>query len=272
MPTDTRNNILIDNNTIYSKFLKREVKVDCYIPANLAIHEEMSLLLINDGQDLVTMKFEEILENLYAHREIHPLFCVGLHCSADRKNEYGTARILDYKGRGTKSAFYTLFIFEELLPFIRKTYHIPFKDKSYAGFSLGGLSAMDIVWNYPQEFTRAGLFSGSFWWRDKDQVDENFIEERDRIMHRQVREGEYAPWLKFFFEVGTLDETADRNNNGIIDAIDDTISLIAELKNKGYKDEAIKYLELQDGRHDVPTWARALPDFLRWGWGIKISN
>ena len=86
-------------------------------------------------------------------------------------------------------------------------------------------------------------------------------------MHRQVREGDFAPWLQFFFEVGTEDETADRNNNGIIDAIDDTLSLIDELKNKGYTDDEIKYVELKDGRHDVPTWARAFPSFLLWGWG-----
>jgi len=76
-------------------------------------------------------------------------------------------------------------------------------------------------------------------------------------MHRQVRNGSYYPWLKFFFEVGTLDEVADRNKNGIIDSIDDTRSLIDELKKKGYKEpNDICYLELKDGKHDVPTWLR----------------
>jgi enterochelin esterase-like enzyme len=143
-----------------------------------------------------------------------------------------------------------------------------FKDKSYAGFSLGGLSAMDIVWNHPKEFKLNGVFSGSFWWRDKCQDDVEFDETAHRIMHRQVQEGGYYPWLKFFFEVGTQDETADRNNNGIIDAIDDTIGLIEALKKKGYGYQDIKYLELKDGRHDVPTWARSFPDFLKWGWGM----
>jgi enterochelin esterase-like enzyme len=262
--------LVIDNFILKSDFLKREVNVDCYLPAQLPDVQNISLLLINDGQDLVTMKFDELLEGLYETEALAPLFCVGIHCSADRKNEYGTAKILDYKGRGAKAALYTRFIFEELLPFIRTTYGIQsFKEKSYAGFSLGGLSALDIVWNNPHEFNRVGVFSGSLWWRDKDQADEDFNESSDRIMHRQVKEGVYAPWLKFFFEVGILDETADRNNNGVIDAIDDTLSLIDELETKGYKrDTDIKYLELSDGRHDVPTWAKAFPDFLKWGWGI----
>ncbi len=263
--------ITVDNFILKSKFLKREVNIDCYLPVQLSDIENMSLLLINDGQDLVTMKFEDILEGLYDTEAIGPLFCVGIHCSADRKNEYGTAKILDYKGRGAKAALYTRFVFEELLPFIRKTYRVQsFKEKSFAGFSLGGLSALDIVWNNPQEFRRAGVFSGSLWWRDKDQEDADFNEDTDRIMHRQVKEGSYAPWLKFFFEVGTMDETADRNNNGVIDAIDDTISLIDELVTKGYhKHSDIKYLELNDGKHDVPTWAKAFPAFLKWGWGCN---
>lgn len=270
MPANTRTITIIQNYTIHSHYLNRDVKVDCYLPEASAGIVVMSLLLVNDGQDLVKMKFEEILDSLYAQNQIHPILCVGLHCSEERKNEYATANNLDYKGRGAKATLYTRFVFDELLPFIHATYNfISIKEKSYAGFSLGGLSAMDIVWNHPYEFSRVGVFSGSFWWRDKDQRDKDFDENKHRIMHRQVREGIFAPWLNFFFEVGTQDETADRNNNGIIDAIDDTISLIAELKMKGYKNDAIKYLELQDGRHDVPTWARAFPDFLKWGWGIN---
>ncbi len=148
-----------------------------------------------------------------------------------------------------------------------------YKDGDYdlAGFSLGGLCALDIVWNHPLEFSKAGVFSGSLWWRDKDQDDEDFDEDKNRIMHRQVSDDpNFYPWLKFFFEVGTMDETADRNNNGIIDAIDDTVSFIDILERKGYSQQTdIKYLELKDGRHDVPTWAKAFPDFLKWGWGVQ---
>jgi enterochelin esterase-like enzyme len=263
--------VQIENHILISSFLAREVKVDCYLPLQITEPEKMSLLLINDGQDLVTMQFENILGKLFNKHAISSLMCVGIHCSADRKNEYGTAHILDYKGRGAKAILYTQFIFKELLPFLRNTYRIrSFKDKSFAGFSLGGLSALDIVWNNPQEFRRVGVFSGSLWWRDKDQDDIDFNEATDRIMHRQVREGNYASWLRFFFEVGTLDETADRNNNGVIDTIDDAVSLIDELQVKGYnKQKDIKYIEIKDGKHDVPTWAKAFPLFLLWGWGIN---
>jgi hypothetical protein len=67
-----------------------------------------------------------------------------------------------------------------------------------------------------------------------------------------------------------MDETMDRNNNGIIDSIDDTLDLINELVRKGYnRDDDIFYLEMPEGRHDVATWSRAMPVFLKWGWGTK---
>ena len=92
----------------------------------------------------------------------------------------------------------------KLLPFIRKTYNVPnFKDKSFAGFSLGGLSALDIVWNNATEFNKVGVFSGSLWWRRKG-YDEGYDDEIDRLMHLQIRKGGFYPWLTFFIVDTTL--------------------------------------------------------------------
>lgn len=262
-------NILTERTEIESIFLEREVLIDAYLPTNVAEPEKMSLLLINDGQDLPKMPFEEILDSLVENSEIDPMVCIGIHCGPDRKMEYGVAGQPDFKGRGAKADIYTKFVFEELLPHIRKTYYVhSFKEKSFAGFSLGALSAMDIAWNHPAEFSKIGVFSGSLWWRNKG-YDEGYDESRDRIMHSMVRSGSYYPWLKFFFECGAGDEGEDRNKNGVIDSIDDTLDLIAELKAKGYNNSDIKYFELADGKHDVPTWGRAFPSFLKWGWGRK---
>lgn len=258
---------------LHSRYLQREVRVDLFMPHAAYPKNETSLLLINDGQNMEELGLSGILSGLYRQSAIHSLLCAGIYCGDDRKNEYGTAFVTDYKGRGAKAALYAQFVLEELLPFIHvQTGIVSFKEKSFAGFSLGGLSALDIVWNHPKEFVKAGVFSGSFWWRSKG-LSEGYVEATDRIMHARIREGAYYPWLKFFFETGTLDETEDRNNNGIIDCIDDTIGLIEELEQKGYKRQSdIEYLELKDGRHDVATWAIAMPVFLKWGWGRDLKN
>jgi enterochelin esterase-like enzyme len=267
--------ILVENTSIESSFLDREVKIDFYLPRNVADPSQMGLLLINDGQDMEKMGFESILEQLYTGDDaIAPLLCVAIHCSPDRKMEYGVAGMPDYKGRGAKAGLYTSFIFEELLPFVREQYAVSsFREKSFAGFSLGGLMALDIVWNHQEEFSKVGVFSGSLWWRNVDQGDAAYDDHKHRIIHQQVRNGSYAPWLKFFFQCGNMDELKDRNQNGIIDSIDDTEDLIKELVKKGYNPaNDIQYLELKDGRHDVPTWGRAMPDFLRWGWSARTPS
>lgn len=271
MPIEKKLNILQQRMPLKSIFLNRTVEVDIYLPDAVQEMHEVSLLLINDGQDLGPMGFAGILADLYGRGLLSPLMCVGIHAGEERKMEYGTAGLPDYQGWGAKADVYTRFVFEELLPAIRRTYRAPdLREKAFAGFSLGALSALDIVWRHPQEFMRAGLFSGSFWWRKLDKNDPAYNEGTDRIMHQQVREGGYYPWLKFFFECGTEDENEDRNHNGIIDSIDDTLDLIGELEARGYQPERdIRYLEIAGGKHNVATWARAMPEFLLWGWGRK---
>lgn len=87
-------------------------------------------------------------------------------------------------------------------------------------------------------------------------------------MHRQVREGAYHAGMKFFFQCGELDEAEDRNKNGVIDSIDDTIDLMRELQAKGYLEgKDMFYLQLPDGKHEVASWAKAFPVFLKWAYG-----
>ena len=265
--------IVIESSSLSSVFLNRDVIVDFYLPKNVPDPSHINLLLINDGQILEELGFETILERLYSEKKINPLLCVGIHAGEERKMEYGTAHCRDYKGRGAKAVLYTSFVFEELLPYTRKTYRVPeFKEKAFLGFSLGGLSALDIVWNHPHEFSRAGAFSASLWWRTKS-LNDGYEEDSDRIMHQHIRNGQFHPWLRFFFQTGTLDEEMDRNKNGVIDSIDDTKDLINELIEKGYDPENnIHYLELENGTHDAATWSIAMPEFLEWGWGVGAGN
>jgi enterochelin esterase-like enzyme len=259
--------ILVEKKIIHSQYLERAVTIDAYLPTEISILDSVSLLLINDGQDLVKMPFENILHDLIRTNQIQKMICIGIYCGAERIREYGTAFSVDYIGRGDRAGLYNKFIFDELLPFIRKTFGVQnFKDKSFAGFSLGGLSALDVVWNHANEFSKVGMFSPSLWWRRK-AYNEGYNDETDRLMHLQIRSGFFHPWLQFFIQCGTLDESADRNKNGIIDSIDDALDLIVELKAKGYTDNHIIYLLLEGGKHDITTWANALPQFLQWGWG-----
>ena len=253
--------------TIDSDALKRGVTITLLLPEEGEISEPVNLLLLNDGQEADNLKIKESLENLYNIGAIKPVLVAAIHAGDDRVQEYGTAGIPDFKQRGSKAAAYTKFIVTELLPAIKKETGITdFNSTAFSGFSLGGLSAMDITWRYPELFDKVGVFSGSFWWRSKE-LGKGYTD-NDRIMHSIIRNTTGKPDLKIWLQTGTRDETADRNKNGIIDSIDDTIDLIKELENKGYTRPAdIQYLEMVGGAHNVETWAEAMPKFLVWAFG-----
>ena len=91
------------------------------MPAPSRNNRQVSLLLINDGQNMEELGLGTILAASYARRDIAPLLCAAIHCGADRKNEYGTACAPDYKGRGAKAGLYARFVMEELIPFISQS-------------------------------------------------------------------------------------------------------------------------------------------------------
>lgn len=253
--------------TLNSNHLKRDVTVTLFIPDESENTEPLSLLLLNDGQEAENLQLKEKLEDLSGTNRVKPVLVAAIHVGEERLQEYGTAGKPDFKKRGSKASLYTAFIISELMPAINKLTGIEnFETTAFAGFSLGGLSALDIAWNNPGLFDKAGVFSGSFWWRSKD-LSKGYTD-ADRIMHTIIRNTAVKPDLKIWLQTGTKDETADRNKNGIIDSIDDTVDLIKELERKGFNRPGdVQYLEMFGGSHNPETWAKAMPKFLVWAFG-----
>ena len=215
-----------------SRHLKRKVTVDVYAPEE-EFHHIMPVLVILDGQDLYRMKFQETLTVLHRSKSVPGIVVVAIHADENRMQEYGTGIMPDYKGRGSKARQHQLFIVDELIPQLEKEYPIKLKNpkNSIAGWSLGGLAAFDTAWNFEEYFKNVGVFSGSFWWRSKPM--KSAAPDADLIVHSYVKDGNPDRNHRYWFQAGTLDETSDRNNNGIIDAIDDTLQLIDILKAEG---------------------------------------
>lgn len=250
--------------TLKSTFLKREVELEVYLPNDLLGNTKLNLLLMNDGQDAVPMQLQQCMAQLYEKGKIEAIAIVGIKSSPARLEEYGVAGKPDYMGRGAKAKAYTKFVIKELIPFLEANISLPINgNRAIAGCSLGGLSAFDIAWNNPEHFHAAGVFSGSFWWRKRDLKD-GYTDD-DRIAHQLIRETAVKPGLKFWLMTGTEDEKVDRNQNYIIDSIDDTVDVIKELVGKGYKrPDEVFYYEMVGGEHNVASWAKVLPAFLLW--------
>lgn len=251
---------------IHSKILGRDTVIDIFLPFKQKKEQKgYPLLILNDGQDGEAIGLKSTLEDLIHSKEIAETIVVAIH-AGDRMQEYGVAGKPDFKKRGARAKEYSRFLLTELIPYLEYEYPIT-KERSHraiAGFSLGGLSAMDIAW-HSDYFGKIGAFSGSFWWRKRDSKSRFYSEYYDRIMHQSVRKGKLKPGLTFWFQTGDKDENSDRNKNGVIDSIDDTLDLIVELVKKGYRPfHDIHYLEIKDGEHNLKTWSEALPHFLKW--------
>ncbi|MFD1875345.1 alpha/beta hydrolase-fold protein [Hymenobacter bucti] len=256
------------DESLFSIRLGRVVRLDVVLPPgfNPAAAQPYPVLYLNDGQDLQRLQLPVTLNYLYRRQAVRPFVLVAVH-AADRLQEYGVAARPDYLGRGSRAGRYTEFVLSELLPYVQAHYHASTDpaEAVVAGMSLGGLTAFDLAWHHPEAFARAGSFSGSFWWRARGLNDG--YTDADRLMHSLVRAR--SPWRsqQFWLQTGTEDETSDRNNNGIIDAIEDTLDLMAALERQGLPQAAVRYVEVPGGRHHQDTWGAVMPDFLRWAFG-----
>ncbi|MCI5083983.1 MAG: esterase family protein [Saprospiraceae bacterium] len=252
-----------------SKALDREVRVDIYLPPRYFTSSKSAypVVFFNDGQDMEALSMLDTLSNLYTDKTIKRCIIVAIH-AGDRMQEYGVIDQADYKERGAKATAYRSFMLDELIPFLRQRYKLSKKaaKTTIAGFSLGGLSAFDLAWKHPKVFGQVGVFSGSLWWRSEEFTEDE--PDANRIVHDYLAKSQRLVPQKFWLQAGTEDEKADRNNNGIIDAIDDTLDLIKALENIGYEQgPQIKYVEVIGGEHNPETWGRIMPDFLIWAVG-----
>jgi enterochelin esterase-like enzyme len=214
------------------------------------------------------LKVKDAVDSLFKKRLIQPLIVVAIKTS-DRMQEYGVGGNPDYQGNGASAQKYSDFIINELLPFVKKRSGVrKFNAVTIAGSSLGGLSAFDIAWNHAGKINKVGVFSGSFWVRDKDASDPTYSDDKNRIIIDKIRSSRKRPKLKYWFYAGGNEENADRNKDGISDVIDDTKDLVDLIKKKKICPPGdIIYTEIKEGKHDYDSWSKVFPQFLIWAVG-----
>lgn len=240
----------------------REVRV--YVPPG-GVTPATPLLVALDGQNMAAWRLEEAVAGLAAKGVSALPLVVAIPAGADRIEEYGLAGAPDYAGRGRKAAEFQRVVIEIVLPAVRARYHLAADPArtGVMGSSLGGLAAFDLAWHHPEVFGLAGIFSGSFWWRADNSSPA--AQQASRLAHRLVRETPGPPRLRLWFSAGTKEEKDDRDGNGVIDAVQDTTELAAELERRGFRrGPDLTYVEVAGGEHNEAAWAKVLPAFLEW--------
>jgi enterochelin esterase-like enzyme len=255
---------------IKSKFLSRKVEIEIISPIKIDKKKKYPLVIFNDGQDAKAVGILNTLNRLHKQEKIREVIYVGLFANEERMSEYGIACKADYLNRGNKARAHNDFVIKELFPFLVKRFPVEpsSSENAVAGYSLGALSALDLLWNNPENFGKLGAFSGAFWWRSKAWKGTKNCDNY-RIAHNMLKQTKaVSRHLKFWFQAGTEDENCDRNGNGIIDAIDDTLDLIQVISAKGFRPfYDIVYQETKGGIHAPKTWRKEFPKFMLWAYG-----
>lgn len=282
-------------------FAPEEVKVSVQLPPGYEpnARRQYPVLYINDGQDMPAVRLRETLQDLYRERAIVPVIVVAIHMLPDRMGTYGLsdrahARSVvaqtKYGPVGKRAHDYSEWVAHTLVPWVDARYRTKQSPASRAilGWSLGALNAFNLGWQYPEIFGRVGAFSPSFW-LSADNHDADAVQ-RTRLAQRMVDGTPPRKGSRMFFAVGTDEEDDDRDGDGVNDAIDDTRDVIEGwqgrngdalkgLRQQGYTINLdypanpartnVALYTLQDGRHEQAAWARMLPVFLRWAYGVR---
>jgi enterochelin esterase-like enzyme len=281
-------------------FAPEQVKVSVQLPPGYdpTARRQYPVLYINDGQDMPAVRLRETLQDAYRARAIRPVIVVAIHMLPDRMGTYGLsdrahARSVvaqtKYGPVGTRAHDYSEWVAHVLVPWVDTRYRTKQSPASRAilGWSLGALNAFNLGWQYPEVFGRVGAFSPSFW-LSADNGDADAVQ-RTRLAQRMVDATRPRKGSRMFFAVGTAEEDDDRDGDGINDAVDDTRDLVEGWQGDGIALKGLRQQSytinldypatsthtdvalhtLQGGRHEQAAWARMLPVFLRWAYGVR---
>lgn len=240
-----------------------------YLPPGYADQPERSypVIYMHDGQNLFDpetatygheWKVDETVDSLVAQELIPELIIVGMDSTPGRIDEYTPTRSADPVGpngeHGGKGALYTAFVVTELKPYIDSHYRTACGPDNTAviGSSLGGLISFDMGWTHPDVFGKVGAVSPSFWWNQQDTLAR--LRDIDPLASRPSR-----IWL----DGGSGEENDDRDDDGLIDVIDDMRDVRDQLMVMGYTfGSSLGVREAKGALHNEDAWAERFDDVL----------
>lgn len=265
-----RKKIKLQTDELYSRHLQKRVQMTIITTPFAAKDGKLNLLLVNDGQDLEAFGMRRIMDSLYRKDQLQSLLVIGIH-PTDRLQDYGVAGFPSADHLGSKADHYADFVVNELIPYARKKAEVrSFETVAILGCSLGGLSAFDIGWNNGNKIDKIGVFSGSFWWRDKAADAPDYDQSLNRIMIHQLQVSRKRPHQQYWFYAGMKEEEGDRDKDGVIDVVDDTQDLISVLTSKKVCSPLdIVFETSSTGIHEYSSWSQELPKFLVCAFGRK---
>jgi predicted alpha/beta superfamily hydrolase len=207
------------------------------------------VLYMHDGQNVFDAftafsgewEVDESLNKLASEGKNVPLVVAIDNGGGDRIGEYTPFANSQYGGGDGEK--YMQFIVETLKPYIDQNYRtLPdLENTGIMGSSLGGLISHYGVLAYPDVFSKAGLFSPSYWFSDS--------------IHTFTAAAGYHEGLRFYQLCGT-----NESEGMVADMQRMNDSLIA----LGYSPNAIFNKVVEGGQHNEKLWREGFRDAYLW--------
>jgi len=244
-------NVHILDEDYFIPQLNRTRRIWIYLPPDYnTTSKHYPVLYMHDGQNLFDAfysfagewKIDESMNNLFNAGD-YGAIVVGIdNGGGERFDEYSPWFSPNYNSGGDGEA-YVSFLINTLKPHIDSTFRtLPGRDYTViAGSSLGGLISMYAAAEYPDVFSKAGIFSPAF-----QVTDSCFLQVMSKTFDEDIR---------VYFVAG---------HNESSGMIPDILNMQQILLKQGVDSSNIKVVDELDGVHNEGFWAREYPDAYEW--------
>ncbi len=243
-------NVRIISNAFSMPQLGRTRRVWLYLPPQYSdTTKRFPVFYMHDGQNLFDRatsfsgewQVDETLNTLASQGD-KGCIVVGIdNGGGSRIGEYTPYRNTQYGGGEGK--IYAKFLVETLKPYIDANCRTKSDRTNTAvgGSSLGGLISMYIAAEYQNVFSKALIFSPSFWFADST--------------YTQVQQRGKQFGMRYYFLAGTNEDAT------LVSKVNQMTTL---LRGLGYTDDEMKTVLKTDGQHAEWFWAREYGEGYKW--------
>lgn len=253
-------NVSVLSQDFYMPQLNRSRRVWLYLPPDYETSgKSYPVLYMQDGQNVFDAatafagewQVDESLNQLFEDGDEGVIVVAIDNGGASRTDEYSPWEHPTYGGG--QGGAYVDFIIETLKPYIDGNYRTkPGREHTgIMGSSMGGLISMYAAIEHQEVFSKAGVFSASFWFSSQSYA-------------HVANTGKQAD-MRIYMIAGERE-----GNSG--EQVADMNAMYNTLLNAGFTNEEVVALSHSDGEHSEWYWAREFPDAYEWLYRFGLSG
>jgi predicted alpha/beta superfamily hydrolase len=198
------------------------------------------VVYMHDGQNAAEWRVEETMDELA--REGLEAIVVGVPVAKEnRRHEYAQDGARDYLA----------FIVDTVRPLVEQTFAVDERREAQGllGSSLGGVISLHGLYAHPETFGFAGVMSPAFFWNGDDRW-------------FRLAERSDPPEARIYLDVGDRELVHDEElSRRYVEGFERMADL---LRARGFDNGSLRAVLEDGGVHHEDTWARRLPDALRF--------